>query len=136
MNGTTRPAVPLQRRGIGRPTSPRGTPRGPPSEPRDLACRAMGWKPPGGEIGKRRGLKIPTPQGGAGSSPAPGTRRCRRRRIGGFEALDELAQALEPDELVLEAGVAGVEAARVGDHEDVGAIGGWDALGLLPCPAA
>ena len=30
---------------------------------------------PGGETGKRKGLKIPRPHGFAGSSPAPGTRR-------------------------------------------------------------
>ena len=28
---------------------------------------------PGGETGKRRGLKIPRPRGLAGSKPAPGT---------------------------------------------------------------
>ncbi len=37
---------------------------------------------PDGEIGRRRGLKIPPPQGDAGSIPAPGTTssRCRRRQ--------------------------------------------------------
>src|SRR5215212_1536274 len=29
---------------------------------------------PGGETGRRKGLKIPRPQGHAGSTPAPGTR--------------------------------------------------------------
>src|SRR5512142_1320306 len=38
---------------------------------------------PGGETGIRKGLKIPRPQGHAGSSPAPGTRNARPRKVVG-----------------------------------------------------
>jgi hypothetical protein len=38
---------------------------------------------PGGGIGRRGGLKPPSPQGGTGSSPVPGTVRSRHRVGGG-----------------------------------------------------
>src|SRR5687767_1168695 len=37
------------------------------------ASKAQAGPRPGGETGRRKGLKIPRPQGRAGSSPAPGT---------------------------------------------------------------
>ena len=43
--------------------------------------------PPGGETGKRRGLKIPGPNGRAGSNPAPGTRTVRPAKAAQVSAI-------------------------------------------------
>ena len=48
----------------------KGTPQGPPAESAQVRASRTGL---GGEIGRRKGLKIPRPNGRAGSIPARGT---------------------------------------------------------------
>ena len=47
------------------------------------ACTLRSCPRPGGETGRRKGLKIPPPQGDAGSTPAPGTIRISHYSVGG-----------------------------------------------------
>ena len=67
---------------------------------RGVRVRISPWAPrricPGGETGRHKGLKIPRPQGHAGSSPAPGTRLKMEAEVGIEPAYTELQSAAWP----------------------------------------